>query len=1014
MSVLSQSYSPRPYQKTASDVLMRSFIQHLQDEGFFAKHDIRPLNNLKNIAKNQREQYRSILWSSSQKNGSQDSNLNTTSEEDNHPLVAYSSYLDQSAWSGKTLTIAHTLSRILELKDRFLKNIPMRILVLSDRISSIDQLSDDFFRDSEARRALLKEWIRDRVKHLVIHSQSSDRYDSEEELHNTIRSGGDTIVFSTIQSSAKSVDENLGYDLIIIDEADNSVRGEWENLATLEHIAQILGSLGVRPHIIPMSGTPDRESLDIFGAPVYSYSMDEFLMSPWAPQINYHLMTNPAVSDTELAELMQEIRSIQDMEYGTKKKTCLAQFRSKLDDILLRLSGYDMLAQHMNDKIDLSEKTLIFVPKIEDAKRLKESLAPLLADRGISVVDIHSESDESDRSIIEAFRDEEHPLQILIAVDKLNRSIDVPDCHNIVFLRNTNSRKIFLQQLARWLRGEHTQIYDYVMNLSNIAYLHDIQDRASKQGYTVQGVPNIESKIKLFLGKRSLYKNDGEADESMRSVDFYDICGLYLSERSKMELSSLWTTQEAIISTLKEHNIENYEDLKKCGSTKFQQTFGNSDLGQFLGTMLRSITLYTLYELSQKLWWEVPEIKPSEETKEKTSLWTTQEAILSTLKEHNIESYKDLKEFGSRKFQQTFGKSDIRQFLGTMLRSITLYTLYELSQKLWWEVSETKPSEETEKKTSLWTTQETIISTLKEHNIENYENLKQFGPIKFKQTFGVFDLGQFFGNTLAKISLDTLYELSQKLWWEVPEIKPSEEKFLWTTQKSIISTLKEHNIENYEDLKKCGSTKFRQTFGNSDLRQFLGITLNSINNDNLYELSQKLWWEVPEIKPSEEKFLWTTRESIISTLKEYSVENYEDFKQFGSKKFQQTFGKSDLGQFLGTMLRSVTIDTLYKLSQKLWWEVPETKPSEETEKKTSLWTTQKSIISTLKVHNIENYEDLKKCGSKKFQQTFGVSDIRQFLGTMPRSITLDTLYELSEKLGWEVPAMKPSATKKKK
>jgi type I site-specific restriction endonuclease len=198
-----------------------------------------------------------------------------------------------------------------------------------------------------------------------------------------------------------------------------------------------------------MSGTPDRESLDIFGALVYSYSMDEFLMSPWAPQINYHLMTNPAVSDVELVGLMQEIRSIQDMEYGTKKKQYLMKFRSKIDEILLRLSGYDMLAKHMNEKIDLGEKTLIFVPKIEDAKRLKESLAPLLADRGISVVDIHSESDESDRSIIEAFRDEEHSLQILIAVDKLNRSIDVPDCHNIVFLRNTNSKKIFLQQLAR-------------------------------------------------------------------------------------------------------------------------------------------------------------------------------------------------------------------------------------------------------------------------------------------------------------------------------------------------------------------------------------------------------------------------------------------------------------------------------------------------------------------------------------------------------------------------------------
>lgn len=235
-----------------------------------------------------------------------------------------------------------------------------------------------------------------------------------------------------------------------------------------------------------MSGTPDRDSLSIFGSPVYSYSMDAFLLSPWAPYINYHLMADPDVSEEELANLTYEIRAIQAMEYSTKKKKALSEFRDKLDAILLRMKDYESLAKHMREKIDLSEKTLIFTPKIEDAKRLREALVPLLQDQGISVVDIHSESDQSDHSIIEAFRDNENPLQVLIAVDKLNRSIDVPDCRNIVFLRDTNSKKIFLQQLARALRGEDTQIYDYVMNLSNIAYLHDIQERASRQLYSTR------------------------------------------------------------------------------------------------------------------------------------------------------------------------------------------------------------------------------------------------------------------------------------------------------------------------------------------------------------------------------------------------------------------------------------------------------------------------------------------------------------------------------------------------
>ncbi len=311
----------------------------------------------------------------------------------------------------------------------------------------------------------------------------------------------------------------------------------------------------------------------------------------------------------------------------------------------------------------------------------------------------------------------------------------------------------------------------------------------------------------------------------------------------------------------------------------------------------------------------------------------TQESIISTLKAHNIESYADFKEFRAKKFQQTFGVSDLGQFLWTVVRQITLDTLYELSTKLWWKVPAMKPSEEVEEKASLWTTRESILSTLKAHNIENYTDLKNFGSVKFNQTFEKSDLGQFLWTVVRQITLNNLYELSQKLGWEVPAIKPSEEKSLWTTRESILPTLKAHNIENYTDLKNFGSVKFNQTFGKSDLRTFLGTTITYINLNNLYELSQKLGWEVPAIKPSEEKSLWTTQETILSTLKAHNIENYTDLRNFGPGKFKQTFGLSDLGTFFGTTFRTLTLDNLYDLAKKLGWEVPEIKPSEERKKK---------------------------------------------------------------------------------
>jgi superfamily II DNA or RNA helicase len=53
---------------------------------------------------------------------------------------------------------------------------------------------------------------------------------------------------------------------------------------------------------------------------------------------------------------------------------------------------------------------------------------------------------------LERFADPSDPIQIIVAIGKLNESINVPTVENVVFWRGTDVAKIFLQQFGRGLR----------------------------------------------------------------------------------------------------------------------------------------------------------------------------------------------------------------------------------------------------------------------------------------------------------------------------------------------------------------------------------------------------------------------------------------------------------------------------------------------------------------------------------------------------------------------------------
>jgi division protein CdvB (Snf7/Vps24/ESCRT-III family) len=76
-------------------------------------------------------------------------------------------------------------------------------------------------------------------------------------------------------------------------------------------------------------------------------------MSGYAPDINYHLMTHPKVTEKEIQALHKEILEIQQYVNIGKKRLALRTLRQKLDQILLRMSGAKELAAHMHEHIDL-------------------------------------------------------------------------------------------------------------------------------------------------------------------------------------------------------------------------------------------------------------------------------------------------------------------------------------------------------------------------------------------------------------------------------------------------------------------------------------------------------------------------------------------------------------------------------------------------------------------------------------------------------------------------------------
>lgn len=116
---------------------------------------------------------------------------------------------------------------------------------------------------------------------------------------------------------------------------------------------------------------------------------------------------------------------------------------------------HDLLHKRIGANPDDIEPTIIFASGTDEADNIAKTINRQC---GTEVaLSYHSYNDkkspvswsEDKKTGLERFASAVDPVKIIIAVDKLNESVDLPTVGNIVFWRGTDVERIFLQQFGR-------------------------------------------------------------------------------------------------------------------------------------------------------------------------------------------------------------------------------------------------------------------------------------------------------------------------------------------------------------------------------------------------------------------------------------------------------------------------------------------------------------------------------------------------------------------------------------
>lgn len=269
------------------------------------------------------------------------------------------------------------------------------------------------------------------------------------------------IVFSTFQSLDGILEEipSDDFGLVIVDEAHHGHAASYRRI--IQHF---------RPKLLcGMTATVDRmDGLDIrqlFGTPLYRYTLDHALAEgKYLAGVDYKVVVDN-VNNEMLAILRRRLThgdgmiTLGSIDAGVFLHADLDQIATIIQE---ELAGEDL-------------KTIIFCSSIEQIEAMERRFPDGKAyHTGVKPAVLEER--------LEAFRS--GALRKILVRDKFNEAMDIPDAQLVVFLRSTDSRTIWFQQLGRGLRKaegkDRVRILDFAANCRRIMNIQGLAQRVSE------------------------------------------------------------------------------------------------------------------------------------------------------------------------------------------------------------------------------------------------------------------------------------------------------------------------------------------------------------------------------------------------------------------------------------------------------------------------------------------------------------------------------------------------------
>jgi len=371
--------------------------------------------------------------------------------------------IHMATWSWKTYTVWSYLDYVYNARNKLealsKKNIPINLLMINDRINLVNQFKKDLLVWRDWKKALLATSITKYAKVKVFHTWNKDNtfyaWNSSKQK--------DSFYFSTFWSIDKVIDEEIFFDIIIIDEAHHLA---W--ITYMESLKKIVFSYQRKkwrmPLIIPMSATMD-PIRDLINEPVVDFWLAKYIASKFSPDITYTLVSSSWFSPDEFQKLYDRIEKAKTITDTKEKRKEIRDIKEFIQEHLAKFTSLENLCKDFIERVDSLDHTVIYANTIEEVNMITKEMNIITWDENTAVA-FHSRIDLLDEKVLSDYNSGEK--KVIVAVWKLNEWIDMPKTKNIVFRRNSESFTLFKQQFWRWLRWDKIHNFDYTWRLSNM------------------------------------------------------------------------------------------------------------------------------------------------------------------------------------------------------------------------------------------------------------------------------------------------------------------------------------------------------------------------------------------------------------------------------------------------------------------------------------------------------------------------------------------------------------------